>query len=196
MRTVREEQELAVDISSQSGQMAKLLTELLEQGVSVLTSLQFGADHCLKALLITDKPDQSETVLKSAGYRCRREDVLLVSVALNEPCAAVRIVRPLHEAGVKIIRSYVSQASSGDEAYVVLQTTNNREALRLLSIANDPPRAYLSASSSVKLSQWGIGLDAEYSCLQKDKNPIAETGKSTVLIHERVDGDPCPTMIS
>jgi hypothetical protein len=130
MKTVHEEEELLVDIPLPDGQVRQLLTTLLEQGVSVLTCLQFG--H--KAFLITDNPARSATVLQQTGYRYRREAVVLVPVPENEPWAAIRIGSSLHEAGVEITCSYISQMAGG-ETYAVLQTNNNREALRLLARA-------------------------------------------------------------
>lgn len=131
MNSVREEREMIVDLPLQDGGTSRGVMEVLAGcGITVQSCLQYG--NFEKVLLVTNDPDQAVTALRSAGYQCRTENVVLVGVEDGDRWAGMRIGQALHTGGVQILHSYVSLTPSG-KVQAVFQTTDNRHAIDILA---------------------------------------------------------------
>ena len=107
-------------------------SDLTRSGASVLASCSFWDNHGAVVLLVPEKPEETSQVLKAAGFTCQAHSVVVLGPESSAGLAPL-VVPELLAAGINVLYSYA--ARSDDHAgYVVLGTTDNDRAVRLLGV--------------------------------------------------------------
>lgn len=133
--TARHEIEIKVWISSKNGSVVDALSLLEKQRIPVLTRSCYAArDGMMLLLLTSDQPALVQDVFETAGYRCDREQVVMVELPAWRPGLAARLYGTLAEKGIGVLSSYVSSVAP-DHVFVVCKTTDNGRALQMMQQA-------------------------------------------------------------
>jgi hypothetical protein len=128
----RKEVELAVRVGNRPAALGGVLSSVAGHGVNVLAYCTYSDADDLTVLLITDNALAAKEALKTAGFFCKANSVVLVG-ASDEVGAAARIGMHLGMAGVEILYSYAS-SSGGDHFVAVFKTTNDEHAIQALEV--------------------------------------------------------------
>ena len=132
MAKARKEVEIAVRVGNRPAALGEALAVVAARGVNVLAYCSYSDRVDFIILLITDNALKAMDSLRSAGFPCKANSVVLVG-ASDEVGAAARMGAHLGMAGVEILYSYAS--SSGSEQFVaVFKTTNDERAIQALEI--------------------------------------------------------------
>ena len=115
------------------------MTAIAEAKINVRAlSLADTADFGILRL-ITDRPDDALSIVRSYGYIARLSPVLAVAMA-HEPGSLAKVLRALSDAGAEIEYMYASVAGSPDYA-----------ALAIIAIAGLPKTYNIAEQSGVRL---------------------------------------------
>jgi hypothetical protein len=83
--------------------------------------------------LITDNSVAAQSVLESAGYHCKVQDVVVAKLARNRPDEVAQHGMRLLSAGIGILYSHLSSSRNGAARFAAFKTTDNRQAVHILA---------------------------------------------------------------
>jgi len=124
--------QISVFLENKSGEL-NALTQVLAQhnidmrALSLSETNEFGI-----ARIIVDRPLDTATVLKDAGYICTVTSVLAVAIP-NVPGGLNQVLDILSEAGINLEYGYAFLGGRKDSAYMVFRVADNKAATAALA---------------------------------------------------------------
>jgi len=121
--------QLQLEVVDEVGKMAAVTKALADAGVNIRAAIAWveGANGHMK--LVTDDIDKACEAIGPLATACAMGDVVTVSMP-NQTGALNAASQKLADAGIGINMIYASAA--GDECLVILDTTDNAKAARIL----------------------------------------------------------------
>jgi hypothetical protein len=126
-----EQLELVVQLPAGRTESRDTLAQLSRENLKVHACSSYCGSDGLVLLLIVEEPVQALAALRSAGYDCRSQPVLVIELPRYDVGVMVRVTKELEQAGVFILRSHVALLGQG-ALKVALQTSDNRLARHIL----------------------------------------------------------------
>jgi len=123
--------QLSIFVENKPGKLVEALETLADakidmRALSLADTAEFGILR-----VIADKPDEALTVMQSAGFLVKTNDVIPVAVG-DKPGGLVAVLRVLADEGIDVEYTYAFVAHSRDSAYVILRVTDNEAAIKVL----------------------------------------------------------------
>ncbi|MFW6133099.1 MAG: hypothetical protein ACOC8F_04325 [Planctomycetota bacterium] len=122
-------QHIRLEVSDEVGKLAELTDALRDAGVNILALDAWVSDDTGTMHLVADDPDAARDVLRGRVVRLDSKDVVTVTLP-NEPGALNGPAAALAKAGIAI--RHVHATTAGDKAMIVLDTSDNAKAVKLL----------------------------------------------------------------
>ncbi len=125
--------QVSVFAENQPGRLSAILEALRTAGVnlraiSVCENAEFGIVH-----MIMDNPEKGASALKEAGFT-ERTDMMLTAEIPDIPSGMLKtVVQPLSTAGINIDYFYAFLDQKPGTARIVLKTSDDEKAEKLLS---------------------------------------------------------------
>jgi hypothetical protein len=129
---MRREIEVTVRIGNEPAEMGALGIIAWHLDIEVLSSHLYRDRDGAVLLLVTTNPQKAVDVLRSAGFQCKTNPIVLVGPLRNIGLAAL-IGAELAVLGIEILSSYVSRVGA-DHQYLVLKTTDDERAMQMLEM--------------------------------------------------------------
>lgn len=108
------------------------LTALLQDHNLQTWTLSCRAERQGMAVLLTgNRSDKILEVLRSAGYECHANPVVLLGPAPYQPGVAAHVWMSLREGGIQVLYSYLA-SSPGDQCFLIFRTSDDERALQLI----------------------------------------------------------------
>jgi hypothetical protein len=134
MREIQERDEVMLHIANDLGVLAKLFAVLAVQSPGV-DAWRFYSDHRHAAvLLVTGKDSEIVEALRSAGFECEMNRVVVVEQK-HRCLSAVRLGSELRANGIEMLDAYTC-CSPDDGTMLVLKTTDSLQAAAVLEAMN------------------------------------------------------------
>ncbi len=121
--------EFTVGVSNKVGSLACLLCDLADAGINMIALTGTGKGREGTVRFVTDNAAKTARVLKKAGLKAKKGDVVLVELP-NKPGAGAKAAERLADAGINLSAAYVSAV--GDKALLVLEVKKPAAAIRAL----------------------------------------------------------------
>lgn len=111
------------------GVLSRITDSIAQEGISIKgISTPSGQDTgCIR--LYTDQPQVTRNALEKFDFDVREEEYIVVNVK-EEAGKLSRLTTPISEAKIDIISAFATV--HGDETMVIIQTSANQKALRLI----------------------------------------------------------------
>ena len=123
--------QLSVFIENRQGRLHEVLDVLKCNGVNILSlSLADTTEYGLLRLIVNDA-ELGKDKLAEAGYSCMLSDILVINIE-HKAGALQTLLANLSYGGVNIEYMY-GLSVDGDDAFVVLKTSNVENAIALLN---------------------------------------------------------------
>jgi hypothetical protein len=132
MATVKRQVEITVNLSNEPALMGRLMATAGSCGAEVLAACSYYSYDGAVVMLVTDDAARTFRALEEAGFRCKRDSVLLVEIP-DEPGIAMLLGARLSAAGIRVLYSY-SFRSENDQGYMVFKTIDDNRAFYLLGV--------------------------------------------------------------
>jgi len=127
--------QLAILVENKPGKLVEALEALADAKIDLRAlSLADTADFGILRV-ITDKPEEAQSVMQEAGFLVKTNEVIPVSVG-DKPGGLVAVLRVLADEGIDVEYIYAFVAHSRDSAYVILRVTDNNKAIDALKKGN------------------------------------------------------------
>ena len=134
MQEIQERSEVMLHIANDLGVLAKLFAVLAVQSPGV-DAWRFYSDHRHAAvLLITEKDSEIVKALRSAGFKCETNRVVVVEEK-HRCLSAVRLGSELRANGIEMLDAYTC-CSPDDGNILVLKATDSSRAVTVLEGMN------------------------------------------------------------
>ena len=125
------EKELVVVHPNKPGAGALVYGAVADAGVNIRAFCGYTAGRQAVLTMVTEDNAKAKRALKKAGVSVDQREVVCV-IAPNRPSVFRDIARRLTDAGIEFDYAYAAAATKG-KALIVLQTTDDRKTIRLLS---------------------------------------------------------------
>lgn len=127
--------EINVGTKNEVGALAKMMSFLVNHGINVETIAGYSNHTGTEGMLtfITDNNQKSIAELINNGYEDMEEREVIVAELENRPGTLKNVSELLASNGVNIDYLYCTTCSSGCPAKIVLSTSNNNTAFRILN---------------------------------------------------------------
>ncbi len=122
--------EIRITTADKVGKLAEVTDKIKAAGVNICALCAWVEGQTGKLLLVTEDNDKACAAASDAVDRCEVGEVVCVTVA-NKPGALNEVARKLADAGIGVDLCYATSAH-GDKASVILSTTDNAKAAKLL----------------------------------------------------------------
>jgi hypothetical protein len=132
MSTVKRQVEITVNLSNEPALMGRLMATAGSCGAEVLAACSYYSYDGAVVMLVTDDADRTLRALEDAGFKCKRDSVLLVEIP-DEPGIAAVLGARLSAARIRVLYSY-SFRSENNHGYMVFKTTDDYRAFYLLEV--------------------------------------------------------------
>ena len=123
--------QISVFLENRAGQLAEVTQLLAENHIDMRAMSLSETNEFGIARLIVDRPLDTATVLKDAGYVCTITTVLAVAIP-NVPGGLNQVLSVLSEAGINLEYGYAFLGGQKDSAYMIFRVTDNRAATAAL----------------------------------------------------------------
>lgn len=154
MRAIQERDEVMLHVANDLGVLAKLFAFLAIQSPNV-DAWRFYSDHQRAAiLLITGTDSEVDGALRSAGFECETNRVVVVEEK-HRRLSAVRLASELRANGIEMLDAYTC-CSPGDGTILVLKTTDCLQVATVLEAMNllqvQPPDSHSELVAEGKIN--------------------------------------------
>ena len=130
----RKGQQITVTLKNTPNASSEVFNILETAGVNICGLYGYGSKTRAAYLLVVEnKHKTAVSKLEQAGYSVELDDVLLVDLP-HEPGAMARIASSLAEKGIAVNLAYVTSSSSMKKTLLVIDTSDNEKAKRLLRL--------------------------------------------------------------
>jgi hypothetical protein len=129
---VKRQIEITVHVSNEPASMGRLMANAGACGSEVLAACSYYSYDGAVVMLVTEDTARTLHALEDAGFKCKRDWVLLVEIP-DKPGLASLLGARLTAAGIRVLYSY-SFRSEKDHGYVVFKTTDDSRAFYLLEV--------------------------------------------------------------
>jgi hypothetical protein len=129
MAEVTKSREFVVAVPNRVGSLAKLLDVLAEGKINMIALSGEGKGRQGIIRFVTTDAAKTTRVLKKAGIKAKRDDVLVVTLP-DKPGKGAALAEALAKAGVNIRSAY--GAAAGSKALVVLNVNKTAAASRAI----------------------------------------------------------------
>jgi len=129
--------EIRAGVKNEVGALARMMSFLVNNGINIETVAGYSDPSGTQGniIFITDNNQKSIDALIDSGYNdIDQNDVIIIELD-NKPGSLKNISELLSGNGINIDYLYCTTCSSGCPAKLVLATSNNESAFRLLSAA-------------------------------------------------------------
>lgn len=127
-------EEIVVTTDNKVGLMADIAEMLANLGISIRSALGYRSDGSARLMLVTDANLVIVSDLKKRGYKSVEEKEVILVELEDKPGALKVVTTELKNAGIDIDYMYITSSSMpGGASDMVLQTSDNEEAMVLLS---------------------------------------------------------------
>ena len=123
--------QISVFLENKPGELNALTQELARHHIDMRAMSLSETNEFGIARLIVDRPLDTATVLKDAGYVCTITSVLAVAIP-NVPGGLNQVLSVLSEAGINLEYGYAFLGGQKDSAYMIFRVTDNRAATAAL----------------------------------------------------------------
>jgi len=132
--TVTVGHEIEVVVKNEVGALANITSFLVNHGVNIEGILGYATEvgHEAGMLFITDNNGLAIMALKEHGYRNVRENDILIVELENRPGALKNISEILAQNSINIEYIYATTCKGGCPTKVLLSTSDNSEAFKIL----------------------------------------------------------------
>jgi hypothetical protein len=125
-----QETELSISVEGIPGAEESILSTVTEQGTGVRALCSYNDHDRMVMLLVTENPRRAKQALEDAGFDCTAN--LVVVVGLENRIGAIdQLGLHLQDAGINVLRSYVSYARR-QEVCAVFKTQDDARAIKVL----------------------------------------------------------------
>ena len=124
--------QISVFLENKPGELNALTQELAKHNIDMRAMSLSETNEFGIARLIVDRPLDTATVLKDAGYVCTVTSVLAVAIP-NVPGGLNQVLDILSQAGINLEYGYAFLGGKKDSAYMVFRVTDNAAATAALS---------------------------------------------------------------
>lgn len=124
------QKQLSVFVENKVGSIYELCTALSEASVNIIGILVSDDLDWGVVRLVVDDVAKAKQMLNDSGYVYGESDVIMVHLD-NHPGAIASVAEKLSKAKIAIEYSYAT--GEGDKALVIIATTNNKKADKVLS---------------------------------------------------------------
>jgi hypothetical protein len=122
---------LSFDMKDRPGLLSEVTTALAGAKVNITAICAYAWDDTAYFDMTTDSNAKAKQALKKLNLKAEEEDVIAVELA-NKVGELQKVAKVLAEAGINIGYMYAT-ASTGRTSTVLLSTSDNRKALRLIN---------------------------------------------------------------
>jgi hypothetical protein len=123
--------QISVFLENRKGRLADFSSVLAGRGIDMLAlSVADTANFGILRAIAADCEAAVEA-LRQDGFSVNLTDVLAVAVP-DRPGSLAKVLRPLDDEGVSVEYIYSLVRRLGQDAVIIIQTSNNENALRLL----------------------------------------------------------------
>ncbi|MBQ9973791.1 MAG: acetolactate synthase [Oscillospiraceae bacterium] len=124
--------QISVFLENKPGELNALTQELAKHHIDMRAMSLSETNEFGIARLIVDRPLDTATVLKDAGYVCTVTSVLAVAIP-HVPGGLNQVLNVLSEAGINLEYGYAFLGGQKDSAYMIFRVTDNAAATAALS---------------------------------------------------------------
>ena len=131
--SARKMTELTVRVESEVGELAKILGLSSQAGANVLAFCGYehgGGDTGATVMLVVDKPDKAQDLLKREGYSVTANPVVAVGGAAGRGMGA-KVAERIAKGGINILYSYASSTGTG-QSIAIFRVLKPDQALKAL----------------------------------------------------------------
>jgi len=122
--------EIKFSAPHKKGVLASINQALGENSVNIVHLGACGSGKKAWVNLVTNRDPKAMAVLRRLGYKPKAEKVVLLNIT-NKAGKGVPYFNRLAKAGINI-KSVMATSSGGNRVSVILNTNNNRKAVRVL----------------------------------------------------------------
>lgn len=127
-------EEIIITTKNKVGLLADISKMLAEEGVNIEAAVGYEVADTAKLMIVTSANLRIVGELKKKKYKSVEEIEVVMVELENKPGALKVVTTDLKKAGIDIRHLYVtSPSSSGGSSRMVLQTSDNEEAIAILS---------------------------------------------------------------
>ena len=127
-------EELVITTKNKVGLLADIAEMLAQRGINIESALGYESGSIAKLMLVTSANLTILGELKKRKYKSVKETEVVMVELENKPGALKVVTTELKKAGIDIKYLYVtSPLTMGGGSRMVLQTSDNEEAMALLS---------------------------------------------------------------
>lgn len=129
--------EINVGVRNEIGALARMMSFLVDHGINVETVAGYSDQTGTQGMLvfITDNNQKSINELINNGYEDIEEREVIVIELENRPGTLKNVSELLASNGINVDYLYCTTCSSGCPAKIVLSTSDNDEAFKILNSA-------------------------------------------------------------
>ena len=124
--------QISVFLENKPGELNALTQVLASHNIDMRALSLSETNEFGIARIIVDRPLDTATVLKDAGYICTVTPVLAVAIP-NVPGGLNQVLNVLSEAGINLEYGYAFLGGAKDSAYMVFRVADNKAATAALS---------------------------------------------------------------
>jgi hypothetical protein len=124
-------QQIIFSVPNRVGLLSEVSTALSAAKVSITAFAGYEMDNHAYFMMITDNNAKAKKVLAKLGIATQDQDVLMVEMP-NKVGEIAKLSGATASAGIDILESY-GTAGSGKASVLVLKTTDDKKALKLLN---------------------------------------------------------------
>lgn len=127
-------EELAISANNRVGLLADISRMLADRGVNIESALGYESGKTAKLMIVTSANLSIVNELKKKKYKSVKESEVIIVGLDNKPGALKVVTTELKNAKIDIKYLYVTSSSSpGEGSRMVVQTSDNEEAMAILS---------------------------------------------------------------
>ena len=122
--------QLSVFVENKVGSIYELCTDLSKASINILGVLVSDDLDWGVIRLVVDDVEKAKQILKNSGFMYGESDIVVVYLD-NHPGALAGVAEKLSKANIAI--EYMYASGEGEKALVILATTNNKKADKIIS---------------------------------------------------------------
>ena len=123
--------QISVFLENKPGELNALTGVLADHNIDMRAMSLSETNEFGIARISVDRPLDTATVLKDAGYVCTVSSVLAVAIP-NVPGGLNQVLNTLSDAGINLEYGYAFLGGKRDSAYMVFRVTDNNAATDIL----------------------------------------------------------------
>ena len=123
--------ELIVNLPNRPGIIAEAAGALGHANVNIRAFAAIAPGKSDEVRFVVDDPESAESVLKQAGYKVRRQEVMAIPTT-NTPGELAAHAKNLADAGLNIEGGYLASAGDGEHYQIIFEVSDLKGAKKAL----------------------------------------------------------------